>query len=208
MTEDEARAYVAANVSRETLTKLEIYAVQLAKWQPAINLVAPSTLAEAWSRHIADSFQVFPLRHVDSGLWLDIGSGAGFPGLVCAMAAAELAPGLRFTFIESDLRKCGFIRETARLAGLEVGILTRRIEDAPPQNADIVSARALAPLPRLLGLVDRHLSDGGIALLPKGKSHRAEEIDADAIWQMKRESFASKTDPEAVIYRIGDLARV
>ncbi|MBF9029337.1 16S rRNA (guanine(527)-N(7))-methyltransferase RsmG [Rhodobacterales bacterium HKCCE3408] len=208
MTGDAARAEVAAHVSRETLERFETYLAELARWNGTINLVAPSTLPDAWARHILDSYQLFGLRQTDSGHWLDIGSGAGFPGLVCAIAATEAAPDLRFTFIESDLRKCTFLREVARKTGTPVNVLSRRIEDAPPQKADIVSARAVATLDRLCDLALPHLAPGGICLFPKGKSHADEEIAADANWRMKREVFPSKTDPEAVIFRIGELSRV
>lgn len=207
MTEAEAKAAVAGAVSRETLARLESYAADLVKWQKAINLVAPSTLEALWQRHFLDSLQLFELRPDGARLWLDIGTGGGFPGLVCAVAAVERAPGLRFVLIESDRRKGSFLREVARRTGARAEVLTARIEDAPPQGADVISARALAPLEKLCGYAERHLAPGGTCLFLKGKSHLAEQKDAARKWQMNCEAIPSKTEPEAVIYRIKDLSR-
>lgn len=207
MTEDEARAKLQANVSRETFVRLERYAAALVKWQRAINLVAPSTIPELWGRHFLDSAQVFDLCPVTSGLWLDIGSGAGFPGLVCAVIAAEKAPDIRFTFIESDLRKGSFLRTVAAEMGVKIGVLTRRIEDAPAQGADVLSARALAPLSKLLGFADRHLSPDGTALFLKGATHQQEIEEALETWRMSVDSVPSQTAEGAVILKIGDLHR-
>ena len=207
MTEEEARARIAANVSRETFERLELYAAALVKWQKAINLVAPGTIPELWARHFLDSAKVFDLCPATEGLWLDIGSGAGFPGLVCAAIAAEKAPGLRFTFIESDLRKGSFLRTVAVEMGLKIGVLTRRIEEAPPQNAAVISARALASLTRLLGHAERHLSPDGTALFMKGATHGQEVEEALEAWAMTMDSVPSQTADGAVILKIGDIRR-
>lgn len=207
MTEDEARAQLKERVSRETFARLELYETELRRWQGTINLVASSTLDQVWLRHFLDSCQVFDLRPTNTGHWLDIGSGGGFPGLVCAILAAEDAPEMGFTFIESDLRKCSFLRETARKAGIAVRILSRRIEDAPPQSADVISARALASLDKLCALAEPHLKPDAICLFQKGKTHMDELAAATGNWRMKQETFPSKTDAEAVIYRIKELTR-
>lgn len=207
MTEDEARARLQADVSRETFARLETYAAALVKWQKAINLVAPSTIQELWVRHFLDSAQVFDLAPAKEGLWLDIGSGAGFPGLVCAAIAAEKAPGLRFTFIESDLRKGSFLRTVAAEMGLKIGVLTRRIEETPPQNAAVLSARALSSLTRLLGHAERHLAPDGTALFLKGATHQQEIEEALETWRMTVESVPSQTAEGAVILKIGDIRR-
>lgn len=207
MTEEEARARLQADVSRETFERLEIYAAALVKWQKAINLVSPTTIPDLWARHFLDSAQVFNLAPVTQGLWLDIGSGAGFPGLVCAAIAADHAKDLRFTFIESDLRKGSFLRTIAAQMGLKIGVLTRRIEEAPPQNATILSARALAPLTKLLSHADRHLSADGTALFLKGATHAQEVEEALETWRMTMESIPSQTADEAVILKIGDVRR-
>ncbi|RMA42812.1 16S rRNA (guanine(527)-N(7))-methyltransferase RsmG [Rhodophyticola porphyridii] len=208
MTEAEAQGRLAADVSRETWDRLVTFAEALVKWQKAINLVAPGSLDALWQRHFLDSAQIFPLRQKESGLWLDIGSGGGFPGLVCAILAAEKAPELRFTFIESDLRKCSFLRDVARQTGVRISVLTRRIEDAPPQSAAIISARALAPLGRLCELAAPHLAPDGVCLFQKGANHATELDVARAEWHMKVTEVESQTAAGAVIYKIEELARV
>jgi len=208
MTEAEARAWVATHVSRETLAKFATYAQLIAKWQRAINLVSPTTIDQIFARHIADSLQVFTVRPTNQGLWLDIGSGAGFPGLVCAVAAQDVAPQLVFRLIESDKRKAGFLREAARQLSVSVDVLTTRIEETNPQYAQIISARALAPLSKLCELSAPHLEPDGTALFQKGRSHEKEQRAADQVWMMTREILPSKTEPDAVIYRIGNLRRV
>ena len=208
MTEDDAKSWVVARVSRETAAALEDYARLVQKWQRAINLVAPSTLDQIYSRHIADSLQILDLRSDDIGRWVDFGSGAGFPGLVCAIAAKDHAPNLTFTLVESDQRKASFLREVARTTETKIDILVARIEDIPQQNAQIISARALASLAKLCEFSKPHMANDGIALFPKGRNHAAEQADADARWTMNREVLPSKTDPTSVIYRIGDLTRV
>lgn len=204
MTEAEARDWARRRVSRETLGRLERFAQLLARWQPRINLIAPSTVTQIWARHIVDSLQVLDLAPPGAVHWLDLGSGAGFPGLVCAMAA----PSLRVTLVESDKRKSAFLREAARTTATDVTILTERIEDIPPQKADIVSARALAPLDPLLSLAHPHLAPHGCALFPKGRSHQDEISVVSRNWRMKLETIPSITDPEAVILRIGNVTRV
>jgi len=207
MTEGEARDRLQATVSRETFSRLETYASALVKWQKTINLVSPSTLSDLWARHFLDSAQVFELSDEKRGLWLDIGSGGGFPGLVCAAMAKEKAPDMQFTFIESDLRKGSFLRTVAAEMGLKIAVLTRRIEDAPRQNAAILSARALAPLTRLLGFAEQHLATGGTALFLKGATHAKEVEQALEHWRMKIDLVSSQTADEAVILKIGDVRR-
>lgn len=193
------------DVSRETLAKLDTYAELLRKWQPRINLVAPKTLPMLWQRHFLDSAQVLELASVTEGNWVDLGSGGGFPGLVCAILAAETMPKLRVTMIEVDQRKSVFLREVIRRTGIDATVLTDRIERVPPQGADIVSARALAPLPILLPLVHRHLASDGQALLQKGAGHAAELASAGADWQMKVEEIPSRTAADSVVLRISGL---
>ena len=207
MTEAEAIAWFQKNVSRETFNRLEIYAAALTKWQKAINLVSANTLPELWARHFLDSAQIYSHCNTTSGLWLDIGTGGGFPGLVCAAMAAEDKPDMRFTFVESDLRKCSFLRTAAAEMGLKVTILTRRIEEIPPQNAQVISARALASLEKLCGYADRHLAKGGTALFLKGATHAQEINEALEAWTMKMDIIPSQTADGAVILKIGDICR-
>ena len=208
MTEGEAQAYLSTFVSRETLDRLQIYVDMLVKWQKAINLVAPATLPDAWSRHIVDSAQIFPLAEKSNGKWLDMGSGGGFPGLVCAIIAAETSLDLSFHFIESDLRKCAFLRDVARQVGISINVMSRRIEDAPPQNADIISARALSDLSKLCTLSYRHLATDGQCLFLKGQSAPQEIDTAKESWQMSIKTHPSVTSDDGQIIEIKELRRV
>src|SRR5579862_1487338 len=159
----------ATGVSRETLAKLETYAAQLARWQKAINLVSKSTLDSVWQRHLLDSAQL--LRHLPEtpGPLVDLGSGAGFPGLVLAIAGV---PDVHL--VEADARKAAFLAETARLTGTKITLHTRRIADIAPFPAAVVTARALAPLTELLGLARPFFAAGTIGLFHKGRDWRRE----------------------------------
>lgn len=198
---------VGLNVSRETLGDLERYAALLAKWNPRINLVALSTIPELWQRHILDSTQVFDLAPAESRLWVDLGSGGGLPGIVCAILAKEKMPLCRFTLIESDKRKAAFLMTVARELSLQAEVIAKRVEHVPPFGADVVSARALAPMPQLLPLVARHLAETGIAVLPKGKSHAEELAAARLEWQFEATSHDSKTNASARILTLKGLKR-
>lgn len=206
MTEDEAKAVLAARVSRETLARLQTYADLLVKWQKTINLVAPSTLPQLWSRHILDSAQLMAQVPPQATRWLDLGSGGGFPGLVCAAIAGETQPRLHLSLVESDQRKAAFLREAARQMGLAVTVIARRIEDLPPTPSDIISARALAPLAQLCAHAAPHLVSGGICLFQKGARHAEELATARQGWHMNCTAIPSVTDAEAVILRIEQLS--
>ncbi len=194
------------DVSKATLERLEAFETLARRWTEKINLVAPSTVPDLWTRHIADSAQLWPLAPEGAKTWADLGSGAGFPGLVIAILAAE-AGTPEVILIESDQRKCAFLRTAARELGIKSIILDQRVEAASPRQADIVSARALAPLPTLLPLVARHLAPGGTALLPKGRDFAA-ELDAARAqgWTFSSETLPSATDSSARILRLTDLA--
>lgn len=193
-------------VSRETCERLEIYEALLQKWNPKINLVAPSTLDALWIRHFRDSAQLWHLRPKSAKTWIDLGSGAGFPGLVIAMLAAELEPGLKVTLVESDARKATFMRTVAQSVAISVEVLTTRIESLPASRWDVISARALAPLPRLLSLVQPLFSPPTIALFPKGATAEEEIAEALAFWRFSVQKVPSRTDPRGLILKIGDLS--
>ena len=195
------------NVSRETMVRLETYAALLKKWNPAINLVAKSTIADLWGRHILDSAQVFDLCPDKTAYWVDFGSGGGFPGLVVAIMAAELRPEIRFTLVESDQRKATFLRTVVRDVGITVDIQGVRAEQMDPLGADVMSARALAPLSQLLTLAERHLKPAGSAILLKGAQADAEIEEALASWRFTVQKTKSKTEPQAVVLTIGDIVR-
>ena len=188
------------DVSRETRDQLTIFANLLKRWNRRINLVSGSTLPDVWVRHIADSAQLVALAPGQSS-WLDLGSGAGFPGLV----VAALAPQASVTLIESDQRKAVFLRTAAAEMGLSVTVHAVRIEDAPAMAPDVISARALAPLPRLLPLSARFARPDTVLLFPKGASADSELTEAHRTWHTKSETFPSMTDPTGVILRIRDV---
>ncbi|MFG1360761.1 16S rRNA (guanine(527)-N(7))-methyltransferase RsmG [Xanthobacter pseudotagetidis] len=201
MTQEKGKAEVAALVSRETFTRLEAIAALLAKWQKTLNLVSPATLPELWSRHIADSLQL--INHVPEKArrWVDLGSGGGFPGLVIAAVMAERA-GARVVLVESDTRKAAFLREAARQAGLPVEVQARRIEDvsaALAPGTDVVSARALAPLPKLLDLAAPFLAEGALGLFPKGRDAERELTEARKGWTLDFDLAPSLSDPHGRI---------
>ncbi|MEP2531664.1 16S rRNA (guanine(527)-N(7))-methyltransferase RsmG [Shimia sp.] len=196
------------NVSRETKERLRILADLLTKWNPRINLVSKSTLNTLWSRHVLDSAQIYNLATGPFVHWVDLGSGGGFPGVVVAIMAAESNASGAVTMIESDQRKCAFLRTVLRETGVSATILSERIEKAHPQEADILSARALADLSTLFGFAERHLSKNGTALLPKGANWQKEVEAAQQAWSFDLEVIQSITEPEAVVLKVGDISRV
>ncbi|MDA7423404.1 16S rRNA (guanine(527)-N(7))-methyltransferase RsmG [Thalassococcus lentus] len=192
-------------VSRETKEKLRHFLNLLKKWNPKINLVAKSTINEAWDRHIEDSIQVFDCRPDAYGGWVDLGSGGGFPGLVVAILSQEFYPNSSVTMIESDVRKATFLRTVLRETDTAGTVLAERIESATPQNAEVVSARALAPLDHLLGYCAPHIAEGGVALLPKGASWKKELDQALQTWRFDWEITTSKTQADAVVMKIRNI---
>ncbi len=207
MNSEDAKAWLGERVSRETLDRLEIYHDLLLKWQKTINLVAPATLDDAWARHFVDSAQLFELTPIGAKRWLDLGSGGGFPGLVVAAMGAEGGSPLTVTLVESDVRKCGFLREVARAMGVKVNILSRRISEIPQQSADVISARALSGLDKLIDHAKPHFTADTRLLFPKGSAWREELETLPERWQMICEPIPSQTLSDAVILRfdVGQL---
>ena len=197
-----ARAF---SVSRETCARLELYLDRLARWNGRINLVAPDTLREAWTRHIADSAQLFALAPAGTRSWIDLGSGGGLPGLPVAALAAEKAPALRVTLVEADRRKAAFLVTTAREMGLAVTVEARRAEALPAHPYDVVSARALAPLDRVCAFAHPFKGPGTVFLLPKGARLDSELTAAQAHWHIHAERVPSRTHSDAAILRILEL---
>jgi 16S rRNA (guanine527-N7)-methyltransferase len=192
-------------VSRETSAKLGILATELERWQRIKNLVGPGTLDSVWSRHIADSLQLLDLAP-NAQTWVDLGSGAGFPGLVLAIAGAE--QGLKVDLVESNSRKCAFLRHVVRLTGAPATVHEARLEHVVPTlvgRVDVVSARALAPLADLLGWTEPLLKTGTIGLFPKGRDASAELTQARKSWTFDVEILPSRTDSEARILRFTHL---
>ncbi len=187
-------------VSRETLERLTAYAELLVKWQARINLVGPDTLPELWRRHFLDSAQLFRLIPAGAKRLVDLGSGAGFPGLVLAVMGA---PDVHL--VESDARKCAFLREAARITGTTVTVVNRRIEQAPPLGADVVTARALAPLSRLLDWARPHLGEGAVCLFLKGRSCEDELTRASKDWNITLDRVPSLSDPSGIILYLKEV---
>ncbi|MEM9010113.1 MAG: 16S rRNA (guanine(527)-N(7))-methyltransferase RsmG [Pseudomonadota bacterium] len=202
-----AELAAALGVSRETAERWQIHHDLLLAWTKRINLVSRHSVADIWSRHFADSAALWPFAP-SHGSWLDLGSGAGFPGLVIAAIAAEHAEDLRITLVESDQRKAAFLREVVRTAALSVAVVSQRVEAAPPQNADIVSARAFAPLRRLLAHAAPHLAVDGRCLLHKGAQYQSELTDAARDWHSRAEALPNRFNAEGVILSISGIARV
>lgn len=184
------------DVPRETLEKLDTYAALLTDWQSRMNLVGPSTLPQVWHRHFADSAQLLPIAGAGRS-WLDVGAGAGFPGLIIA----TLDPNARVTLVESIAKKCRFLETVA--SELELGnrvtIENRRIESLPPQRFDIITARALAAVDRLLGWSRPFADADTLWLLPKGARWAGEVADAQRHYRFAMTSQPSLTDAEAQI---------
>ncbi|MEM6310190.1 MAG: 16S rRNA (guanine(527)-N(7))-methyltransferase RsmG [Pseudomonadota bacterium] len=196
------------DVSRETYDDLVAFGDLVKKWTPKINLIAPSTVADIWGRHIVDSAQLYRMAPQDYDHWVDIGSGGGFPGVVMAIYAKERNPGSVFTLIESDQRKSTFLRTAARELAINVKVIAKRTEDVVPQEADVVSARALATLSALLPMAARHLRPSGLGLFHKGQSSAEEIAKARADWAFDLEQRPSFTDPAARLLSIQRISRV
>lgn len=193
----------ATGVSRETLERLTVYEALLRKWQKTINLVGPKTLDDAWSRHFLDSAQLHPLLPESTRVLVDLGSGAGFPGLVLAILGVP-----EVHLIESDVRKGAFLREAARATGAPVTVHSKRIEAVQGLQADALTARALAPLADLLDWGARFLTADGVALFLKGQNVEDELTDSTKYWKMRTERFDSVTDPSGSILRLSGIVRV
>jgi len=194
----------AFHIGGAQMDRLRIYAELLRKWQKAVNLVAPDSLPAMWSRHFADSAQVAPFIG-SARTCIDFGSGAGFPGLVCAVLMADSRE-TTIHLVESNARKCAFLREVARQTGTAVEIHNARIEDLATQGtvmpADVVMARGVAPLDRLLDLAEPFFSLGAAGLFPKGRRAEQEVSDARRTWQFELCAHASMTDPDGRILEI------
>lgn len=187
-------------VDEVTLDRLRRYAAALARWNGTINLVAPASLPDLWSRHILDAAQLWPLAPAGARHWADLGSGGGLPGLVVAILARGTP--LRVTLVESDRRKAAFLRAQIAEHDLAATVCTQRAEALAPLAADVVSARALAPLDRLLPMVARHLGPQGVALLPKGRGWATELTQAAPGPMFRVEPLPSATDPTARLLRL------
>lgn len=189
-------------VSRETLDRLAKYVELLNSWTRRINLVGRNTLGDVWRRHILDSAQLFPLIPREARRLVDLGSGAGLPGLVLAIMGVP-----EVHLIESDGRKAEFLREALRVTATPAIVHAERIDRVPGFAADIVTARALAPLPELLAISERFLGPQTLCLFLKGRMVEEELTEAAKAWHIRPNRQPSLTDPSGCILRLEAIAR-
>ena len=195
---------VSASVSRETLDRLKRYAELLANWNTRHNLVSGRSMADVWKRHFWDSAQIADLVPAEAKTLVDLGSGAGFPGLLLG----TLRPELRITLIEATRKKYDFLKVVARELDLKADIRNERIEDVAPERFDVITARACAPLPQLLSYAQRFWARGSRALLHKGQNLASELTEAHKSWRIQVEQHSSRSDPSGIILEIRELQRV
>ena len=190
-------------LSPDVERRLRAFTALLLRWNRRINLIARADEPHVWERHVLDSAQLLPLLPFPAGLLVDLGSGGGFPGLVLAIAS-----GWQVHLVESDARKASFLREAARETGTVVAIHAARAETLALPPAQVVTARALAPLTHLLPLAARFLAPDGLCLFPKGRTAVDELTAARREWHMRAEHFPSRTSPTASLLRLREICRV
>jgi 16S rRNA (guanine(527)-N(7))-methyltransferase RsmG len=200
LTAGDFRALTGASPNQ--IERLSAYLTLLRRWQSHINLVGASTLADPWRRHVLDSAQLGPLLPPGEQRIVDLGSGAGFPGLVLAIMTNA-----RVRLVESDARKCAFLFEAARVMEVQVEIDNARSESLPCAIGDVVTARAFAPLAELLEHAYKLLTVNGCCLFLKGRNWRAELTRAEQSWKMRATPIQSRSDPTGVVLEIDDLSR-
>jgi 16S rRNA (guanine527-N7)-methyltransferase len=188
-------------VSRETLARLKAYADLLADWNARHNLVAKSTMPDLWHRHFLDSAQLAPMIPVEARTLADLGSGAGFPGLVLAAVRPDIA----VTLHEATTKKCAFLQAAAERMGIQITIRNARLEDLPSQPFDVVTARALAPLPQLLTYAYPFTGPNSVCLFLKGQNVGSELTEAHKYWNMGASQAPSQTEPSAAIVAVREL---
>lgn len=193
------------DVSRETISLLEKFQSLVIEWQPKLNLISPKDLPNLWQRHIIDSIQL--ATHIASDCpastpnCLDMGSGAGFPGIILSLL------GYKLTLVEADAKKCVFLREAKRILGIDCQIIHSRLEDVQSNKYDVVTSRALANLTKLFEYSEKFVSRETILVLPKGKSWSEEIKDARANWEFEFKAKPSITSDDAKILVINHLVR-
>jgi len=198
-------------VSRETQARLTLYKDLLVKWQRSVNLISLAAGEDIWRRHFADSAQLLTLAPDRFDLWLDIGSGAGFPGLVIAVLLRDRHPGAEVILVESDARKCAFLQTVIAATDAPARVLAMRADRAArhmPAQPDVISARALAPLPRLCEIIWPFWAPGCVGLFPKGRNVGEELTHATKHWSMQLTQHPSCTARDGTILKLEALARV
>jgi 16S rRNA (guanine527-N7)-methyltransferase len=200
---DRARALALVPVSRETVARLDRFAALLVEWQSRFNLIAASTASHIWTRHIADSLQLVGLAP-KARKWADLGSGAGFPGVPIACALAEQADA-EVHLIESNNKKAAFLREAIKATGAPAVVHAERVADFSKRfrgELEVVTARALAPLPKLLSIAYPLLKTGAEGIFPKGQDVEAELTQAAKCWSIQASLVPSRTDPKSRVVLI------
>lgn len=203
---DRARAEKLVSVSRETWERLDQFVDLLLQWQKTRNLIAASTIPQIWTRHVADSLQLLALAP-DAKIWVDLGSGGGFPGLVLACALVG-KPGAKVHLVESSAKKCAFLQAVVQRLTLPAVVHCQRIEEFIPEFPDIpdaVTARALAPLAKLLALAFPLLKKGARGLFLKGQDVEAELTEASKYWTIRYSLAPSRTDARGRIVVVETL---
>jgi len=208
LAKDRAAALRLVPVSRETEARLDQFVTLLLRWQKAVQLVGPSTISKLWTRHVADSLQILDFAP-DAKVWIDLGTGGGFPGLVVAIALTGRA-GVVVHLVESDSRKAAFLREAVRVTGAPAKVHAERVESAAERFAgkvEMVTARALAPLARLLEMAAPLLSAGAQGIFLKGQDIDGELTEAAKSWNISARTFPSRTDPRGRILIVDRVMR-
>ena len=195
-------------LSDDEIRQLQRFVELVLRWNPKINLISRASAADVWDRHVVDSAQVFLQMPEVCESWIDLGSGGGFPGIIVAILASHRKPGLRVTLVESDQRKAVFLRQAVRELGLTCTVFAKRIEDLSGLTADVVSARALASLDKLLEMSAPLLAAGGGCLFSKGANRAQELVEAGRNWGFTVTEHPSLTEPTAAILKITDLRHV
>jgi 16S rRNA (guanine527-N7)-methyltransferase len=206
LSEDRAKALALTPISRETLVRLDRFVELVLEWQGHTNLIAASTEAVLWTRHIADSLQLLALAP-EARTWIDLGSGAGFPGLIIACALAERS-GTKVHLVESIQKKARFLTEAAHVTDAPVEVHAERISDFirhAPDNVDVVTARALAPLGKIIKEAHPLLKRGATGLFLKGQDVDAELTQASKCWSITADLVPSRTDPRSRIVVISKV---
>jgi 16S rRNA (guanine527-N7)-methyltransferase len=205
---DKAAALALVAVSRETEARLDCYLDLLREWQAKTNLISPSTLPQLWTRHVADSLQLLALAP-SAKVWVDLGSGGGFPGVVLACALAE-TPGATIHLVERNAKKAAFLREAIRVTASPGTVHLSEIRDTVDRISgpiDCVTARALAPLHQLIGFAEPMMRKGGKALFLKGQDVEAELTEATKYWNIKPQLHSSRTGGHGWIVELEHIER-
>ncbi len=195
------------DVSRETFDKLKICQKLLGEWQQKFNLVSNSSLPDAWKRHFLDSAQLFPLIPQKAKILFDLGSGAGFPGLVLAILAAEKMPGLRINLVESTTKKTLYLNTVVEALGLNVTVINERIENIGSRFLDVITSRALAPLDKLLDYSSRFCNSQTVCLFPKGRTYNDELEKARQEWNFECTILPNAYSSEGKILKISNIEK-